>query len=85
MLLGLLLVRGAETFGKMSAGYAAKSLCSCVFVANRQPDDCLREELGDYGFVETRLDRAARTTEARSLVLGHARAEYLGPLGCTLE
>ena len=83
--MGLVLLWGANTFGEMSAGYAAKTLCSCVFVAGREPDGCRREELGAYGYVDTRVDRAAHVVETHSLLFGHARAEYLGPLGCTLE
>ncbi len=84
-LVGLVLLRGARSFGELSAGYAAKTLCSCVFVAGRDADGCRREELDAYRYVDTRVDRAARVVETRSLLLGHARAKYLGPLGCTLE
>jgi hypothetical protein len=84
-LLGLILLWGARSFGEASAGYAAKTLCSCVFVAGRDADGCRREDLDGYDYVHTRVDRSARVVDARSLLLGRARAEYLGPLGCTLE
>jgi hypothetical protein len=84
-LVGLILLWGARSFGEASAGYVAKTLCSCIFVAGRDADGCRREDLDGYDYVDTRVDRAARTVEARSLLVGHARAEYLGPRGCTLE
>ena len=72
--------------GEIVSGYTAKMLCSCVFVAGREPASCLAEDLHAYaGLFEARVDTAARATDSTALFVRHARATYRDGLGCTLE
>jgi hypothetical protein len=68
------------------AGYGAKMLCSCTFVAGRDAATCLDEELGSYGpILSTEVDREHRTVRARGLYWTTLEAVYDDELGCTLR
>ncbi len=72
--------------GEIVSDYTAKILCSCVFVAGRDPASCLAEDLGAYaGLFEARIDPAARAAYSTGLFVRHARATHRDGLGCTLE
>lgn len=68
---------------EVAAAYSAKILCSCVFLSERDPAACRREELARFGFVTTRVDRDAHRVEARVWRLSPVHAEYHEGLGCT--
>lgn len=86
---GILLLAGLGyagwVLGEAAAGYTAKVLCSCVFVSERDPGWCLREDLGAYGWVPTSVDRKSRTTTATAFFVRRARAEFRERLGCALR
>jgi hypothetical protein len=89
VVLGLLLAIAGHLAwrgGRIVAGYSAKILCSCVFVAGRDVASCEGEELASYqGLYAARIDRAAGAVETTALYLVGARARYREALGCTLE
>jgi len=73
-------------YPEIVAGYAAKMMCSCVFVAGRDEASCLDEELGAYErFVNVEVEREARAVRARGLLVASARADHDERLGCTLR
>jgi len=72
------------------AGYSAKMLCSCVFVAERSEESCLAEDLGAYReYFTHRVDREFRWVELFALGFRAARAEPVASVGegggCTLQ
>jgi len=72
------------------AGYSAKMLCSCVFVAERSEEQCLFEDLGAYQpYITARVDVGHRWVEVFALGLRTARAEPVAAVaeggGCTLR
>jgi CubicO group peptidase (beta-lactamase class C family) len=74
---------------KVGDGYAAKSVCSSVFLAGRDPQEVLAEDVQAPGhpllkLVSVSVDRDERSVTAR--ILGFAasgRAVYRPGLGCT--
>lgn len=68
----------------VGSAYAAKRLCSCVFISKRTPDSVLQEELGRYGYVGTSLDHERKTVTGSILGLAKRTAVYREGLGCTL-
>jgi hypothetical protein len=72
--------------GEILAGYFAKTLCSCVFVARRDAASCLEEDLGaQQSFVRTEVDAAAKRVTAIAFLFRHASAVYRPGLGCALQ
>jgi hypothetical protein len=68
------------------AGYGAKMLCSCTFVAGREPASCLDEDLASYApLLSTEIDPARRAVRARGMGLATAEAVYDDEGGCTLQ
>jgi CubicO group peptidase (beta-lactamase class C family) len=65
-------------------GYAAKVLCSGVFVAGRSPESLLAEDLGWFSFLHSRVDRGERTASSDWHGLGRSTAVYRPGLGCAL-
>lgn len=68
----------------VGSAYAAKRLCSCVFISKRTPDSVLQEELGRYGYVGTSIDHERKTVTGSILGLAKRTAVYREGLGCTL-
>ena len=68
------------------AGYGAKNLCSCVFVAGRDPQQVIRQELGaaliNLGTPEIHYEDSSATSSV--LGLSTRKAIYRKGLGCTL-
>jgi CubicO group peptidase (beta-lactamase class C family) len=90
---------GAATFGRglrrtrgvaqIGAAFAAKSVCSGVFVSGRAPEAVIEQDLRAYGsaaldLVRVEVDREARTVTGRLLGLGHRQAVFREGFGCTL-
>jgi Beta-lactamase len=68
------------------AGYGAKNLCSCVFVAGRDPKQVIAQELGaslvNLGTYEAHFEDSSATGSV--LGLSKRKAIYRKGLGCTL-
>jgi CubicO group peptidase (beta-lactamase class C family) len=75
--------------GFVGAGFAAKQICSGVFVSARSAEDVLAHEiaLNDPGilrFVRADVDAAARRVQASFLGVRRQEAVFRDGLGCTL-
>lgn len=97
LLLALLLVAAASAYGgwklyrlaPIGSAYAAKMLCSGVFVAGRQPESVISEDiLADNTWllrlVRPQLDRDNRRAWATFLGFARREAQFRPGLGCTL-
>jgi CubicO group peptidase (beta-lactamase class C family) len=69
---------------RVGTGYAAKVLCSGVFVAGRSQESLLAEDLDWYWWLRPRVDLEARTASAHLLGLARSSAVYRDGLGCAL-
>ena len=90
-ILALALAAGLALAGLMAlrelrggTGYAAKVLCSGVFVAGRAPESLLAEDLGWFSWLHSRVDRGKRTASSDWHGLGRSTAVYRDGLGCAL-
>ena len=68
----------------IATGYAAKLLCSGVFVAGRSQSSLLAEDLDAFAWLRSRVDPAERTATSDWLGLGRSTAVYRDGLGCAL-
>ncbi len=80
---------GAVTFlmlevAPVGTAYTAKRMCSCVFVAHRDPSSVLHDELGKYGYITTDIDYEKKTVTGSVLGMAKRTAVYREGLGCTL-
>ena len=89
--LGVVVVLGCGAFtflmlevAPVGTAYTAKRMCSCVFVAHRDPSSVLREELGKYGYISTDIDYKNKTVTGSILGMAKRTALYRDGLGCTL-
>ncbi|GEM_PF-24483 len=70
---------------RIMAAVKAKTLCSCVFVADREPESVLKEELRQAGrYIGYHIDRDERSVTASFLPVVTREAVFLEGLGCTL-
>jgi CubicO group peptidase (beta-lactamase class C family) len=90
-LLGLLALAGYEgqRLAGVGSGFAAKYLCSEVFVGGRDADAVARVDLPAFRsvileWVDWRVDPEGGTASARIFGLGQRQAVYRPGLGCTL-
>lgn len=73
------------TYASIGAGYAAKAVCSCVFVSGRSLESVVAEDLyAVKGIATSEVDRANRTATTRVLGIASKTAAYREGLGCTL-
>jgi CubicO group peptidase (beta-lactamase class C family) len=87
LLLVALLVWGARfalSYVGIATSYAAKTVCSCVYVSGREARSVLAEDLYAVDFVEVRIDSAQQLVRAHYKGLAEAVAVYRPGLGCTL-
>jgi CubicO group peptidase (beta-lactamase class C family) len=88
----LLILLGALAFGVryglsyayIGSSYAAKTVCSCVFVSGRELKTVQSQDLYAVPFATTEVDQTARTVSANIYGLAHVKAIYREGLGCTL-
>jgi hypothetical protein len=72
--------------GEILAGFAAKTLCSCVFVSRREVEPCLDDDVRPYRYlVQAWIDRSRPGANARAFLIRRARADFREGLGCTLQ
>lgn len=67
-------------------GYAAKNMCSCVFVSGRSPESIRAVDLNFFpiNLTHTEIDREARTVTATIFGMAPRTAVFREGLGCTL-
>ncbi len=71
---------------KIITGYAAKSMCSCVFVANRTPESVLGQDL-NFSFVKYAkawVDENEKAAYSTVFGLSKRKAVFREGLGCSL-
>jgi hypothetical protein len=72
--------------GAVLSRFAAKAVCSCVFISGRDEAACLADETAPYdAIVRVAVDRAALAVTARLPLGPAARADYREGLGCVLK
>ena len=73
----------------VAAGLAARSVCSAIHVAGRDPAAVIREDLEPAhplsGWIDVRPDRGTATVTARLGWFAPRTAHYLAPFGCVLD
>jgi hypothetical protein len=94
LLLGLVAPGCASDSGRMYANsdlelapaYAARQVCSCVFVMQMGEDYCRRWTQVSPDIAGWRVDYEARTVQSSSLLFWHAQARFVDEhTGCVLE
>ncbi len=76
---------------RVISGYAAKKMCSCVFLANRSPETVKEEEFDIFPnkytikYARTEIDYETSTVVATFWGAGGQTAIYRDGLGCTLQ
>lgn len=68
----------------IGGAYAAKILCSALFVSGRDPGPVIEQDLAKFFFVDTEIDRAAGEVHGHVRGLGRRTAIFRERLGCTL-
>jgi len=65
--------------------YAAKEMCSCVFVMHKDEQFCLRFTRASPNLRTVRIDRERREVEAQAVLAWGARARFISQReGCRL-
>lgn len=81
-------IKSFQPTARAGAAYAAKALCSGVFVSGLHPDRVAAEEYETldpaFGYLSRRVDVSEKVVETSLLGLGQARAEFNPVSGCTL-
>ncbi len=89
-LLGLLLVGVGiglylgMPYLNIASSYAAKNMCSGVFVAGRAPESLREQDLHAVSFASTTVDESGKKISANVFGLAPTTAIYRAGLGCTL-
>lgn len=79
-------VRYDNSLLELGSGFAAKEVCTCVFVAGHEKTFCKELVRVKPNVARFRIDRADQEVRARALGLAPKTARYQGPgLGCALE
>lgn len=75
----------AVTFPPIMAGMAAKTMCSCVFVAGRTPESVVEKELQVFpGVSKARIEFTEDSVVSATLLGRTSTAVFRKGLGCTL-
>lgn len=69
---------------RVLSGHVAKVTCSAVFLSGREPGQVMGEELAQYGFMSTSIDRETASVFASLFGLAGRQAIFRPGLGCTL-
>ncbi|MBI3181192.1 MAG: hypothetical protein HYZ28_03510 [Myxococcales bacterium] len=71
---------------ELASVYAAKEVCSCVFVMKQPEAFCRAWTKANPSVASFRVDTQARTVESSALLLWGAKARFTGARsGCVLE
>jgi len=67
-------------------GYAAKKMCSCIFIADRSQESVQKDDLGfgPLGMTKTIVDHANKEVTTSIFGLAKRTAKYKGDVGCVL-
>ncbi|TAH18003.1 MAG: class C beta-lactamase-related serine hydrolase [Cytophagales bacterium] len=87
LLFGIFLIYFVYTglqYAYIASSYAAKTVCSCVFVSGREPDAVLSEDLYAAPFVKTEIDQDNKSVSTNLYGFAAAKAIFRKGLGCTL-
>ena len=71
-------------YAYIASSYAAKTVCSCVFVSGREAKSVLSEDLYAAPFVKTEIDQANQSVSTSVYGFATAKAIFRKGLGCTL-
>lgn len=71
-------------YANIAASYAAKTVCSCVFVSGRPLESVKSEDLYAVPMAEVQVDETKQEVTATVYHLAEAKAIYRKGLGCTL-
>jgi hypothetical protein len=74
----------AIQYASIASAYAAKTLCSCVFVSKRDPKIVIQEDLYSVRMATTFLDTKEQSVTANVYGFAEAKAVFHQGLGCTL-
>ena len=77
--------RPMHDHAQASAAYAARTGCSCHYVAGRALSDCRDDLPAGMGFVSLAEDAESRSVTARVPLLSRHTATFLDGQGCVLE
>ncbi len=72
-------------FGEAGTGYAAKTSCSCRYVAGRDLDSCYSDFMPGMWPIWLSDDDEAQSVTARIPLIASNAAEYREGFGCVLE
>jgi len=71
---------------ELAAGFAAKEICSCVFVAEQDEDTCDEWTRVSPNVAGHHVDYEAKTVRSRALGMGKTVARYVDEqTGCIIE
>lgn len=82
LVIGFFVMRHPSQIG---AGYLAKQMCSCMYVARRTFNDCRSDQRTDLLLVTAEHLPDLQGIRARAFPYPPARALYYEGFGCTLE
>ena len=68
----------------IGSAYKAKRVCSCVFLAGRNPDQVLREDVAGLEYIGVDIDKISKSVTGNFLGMAKRTAIYRDGLGCTL-
>lgn len=71
-------------YANIAASYAAKTVCSCIFVSGRTFESVKSEDLYAVPMAEVQVDKTKQEVIAKVYHLAEAKAIYRKGLGCTL-
>ena len=84
-ILSLSIIFVVATFPPVMTGMAAKTVCSCVFVAGRTPESVIEKELQVFpGLSSARIQLRNDSTVSATLLWKTSEAIFRKGLGCTL-
>jgi hypothetical protein len=93
ILLGIVIVGGIAIYFlgrdqiegmQIGTAYAAQTLCSCVFVTEREPEACKSEQVGGAGQIPQSVDYDKQIAKAEILIL-KSTSKFEEGKGCTLQ
>jgi CubicO group peptidase (beta-lactamase class C family) len=68
----------------VGCAYKAKRVCSCVFLAGRNPDQVIREDVAGLEYIGVNIDNTKKSVTGSFLGMAKRTAIYRDGLGCTL-